>query len=131
MNKTHEPEDEFDLIPQDSFEQVYKAMEERDNQDYDGVVGEPPPWVPEWAVSFFRGYRYRLLNVRGYTSNELLTLISQYDSIENNPNGFRWPTTYPNGQRVDPHCFQDEIRFLAWLKWCVGQGKEKKRGLKY
>ena len=124
MNKTHDHDDELDQMLQDSLEQVYKAKEERDNQKYDGVVGVPPGWVPEWAESFFRGYRNRLLDVRGYTPNELLTLINQYDEINNNPNGFRWPATYPNRQRVDPHCFQDEIGFLAWLRWCVDKGQK-------
>lgn len=133
MNETHDAEDVFDQTLQKSLEQNYKAMKERDKQTYDGVVGLPPPWMPKWAVTSFKSYRNRLLDVRGYTHEGLLTLIERYrkeyyreeyiDGIE--VSNFHYPATYPNGQNVDPYCFRDEIGFLTWLKWCADQ-KEKK-----
>jgi hypothetical protein len=133
MNETHDPEDEFDQMLQKSLEQDYKAMKERVVPDYDGVAGEPPPWVPEEDVLRFEGYRDRLLSERGFEVSALLKFIEQYrkkyyreehtDSVV--APGFHCPETYPNGQSVDPHCFHDEIGFLARLKWCVEMGPEK------
>jgi hypothetical protein len=39
MNETHDPEDEFDQMLDRAVEDTAKAIKERDNQDYDGVVG--------------------------------------------------------------------------------------------
>jgi len=136
MNESHEPEDEFDDGLDwvgEAVEDTYKAIKERDDQEYDGVVGKPPPWVPKWAVTTFKGYRGRLLDVRGYTHEGLLTLIERYrkeyyreECIDGTEvSNFHYHATYPNGQNVDPHCFQDEIGFLSWLKWCADQGPEK------
>lgn len=136
MNKTHEPEDEFDNELNQKFyrsiEQTAKAIEERDNLDYDGVVGFPPEWVPEWAISFFQNYRSRLLDVRGYTYDDLVELVERYMDVffrtkytrGVETSNFPYPAVYPNGRSIDFHCFMDEIGFLAWLKWCVDQGKE-------
>ena len=136
MNESHDPEDKFDQMLQGSLEQTYKAIEEGDYQEYDGVVGEPPSWVPEWAISYFEGYRDRLLLDRGYKVSELLQYIDLFrlkyldaekrcpDGIELNVSDFDCPPTYPNGQHVDKHCFLDEIGFLSRLKWCVDQGEK-------
>lgn len=137
MNKTHDAEDEFDAefdqMLQGSLEKTLRAMKERDKQTYDGVVGLPPRWISKWAMTSFKSYRNRLLDVRGYTHEGLLTLIERYrkeyyreeyiDGIE--ASNFHYPATYPSGQNVDPYCFRDEIGFLTWLKWCADQ-KEKK-----
>ncbi len=127
MNETHDPDDEFYKGVQKTLEQTQKAIDEREIPVYDGVVGEPPDWVPEWAVLYFEGYRDRLRFVRKYEDSELLKWIDQFrkeylDSIV--APDFNCPETYPNGQNVDPYCFEDEIGFLARLKWCVDQGKE-------
>jgi hypothetical protein len=133
MNETHDPEDEFDQMIDRAVEDTAKAIKERDNQDYDGVVGVPPEdWVPEWAINSFRHYRNRLLDVRGYMPSDLIKMIAQYRSCfyakDRDPSKFCPPTVYPNGKNVDLYCFQDEIGFLSWLKWCVDQGPES--GLK-
>ena len=136
MNETHDPEDELDQMLDRTVDDVAKAIKEREIPKYDGVQGEPPEWVPEWAVLYFEGYRDRLLSDRGFEVSALLKLIEQYRKEyfrEEYTDGvlfpyfryFRCPKTYPNGQSVDPHCFHDEIGFLTWIRWCVGQGKEK------
>ncbi len=99
-------------------------LDERNKSPYDGVLGSPPDWVPDWAISFFKGYRNRLLDVRGYTSEEVLSLIDTQDKVSEDAE-FHWPVTYPNGQKADPFCFHDEVRFLAWLRWCVNLGPSK------
>ena len=135
MNETHDPDHELDQILDKTVDDVAKAIKEREIPEYDGVQGEPEDWVPEWAVLYFESYRDRLLSDRGFEVSALLKLIEQYrgkyfreehtDSVV--APGFHCPKTYPNGQRVDSHCFHDEIGFLAWLKWCVEMGP--KRGL--
>ena len=129
MNETHDPEDELDQMLDRAVDDNAKAIKERDNQDYDGVVGEPPEeWVPEWAINSFRHYRNRLLDVRGYMPSDLIKMIGQYRNCfyekDRDPSKFRFPTVYPNGRNVDLYCFQDEIGFLSWLKYCVDQGPE-------
>jgi hypothetical protein len=70
-----------------------------------------------------------LLDVRGYVPSDLIKVIGQYRNCfyekDRDPSKFRFPTVYPNGENVDLYCFQDEIGFLSWLKYCVDQGKEK------
>lgn len=132
MNKKHAPQDGFDQMLEESLKQNYKVMKERDNQDYDGVLGEPPECVPEWASSFFRMYRNRLMDVREYTHESLLNMIELYMNEyfrERDTGGVEisnliWPSTYPNGKNIDLHCFRDEIGFIAWIKWCVDQGEK-------
>lgn len=104
---------------------------------YDGVhgepgnsegTGEPAKWIPEWALKQFHTYRKRLLEIRGYQHAELLTLINKYSFHylgSDGPQGFlAIPERYPSGDIVDPYCFEDEIGFLAWLKWCVDDGDQ-------
>lgn len=130
MKETNNPQEESDYEFLDDMEQTYK---ERNSPDYDGVLGLPPDdWVPEWAINSFRHYRNRLLDVRGYTPSDLIKMIDQYRIYffekDRDPSKFRFPTVYPNGENVDLYCFQDEIGFLSWLKYCVDQGPEN--GLK-
>ena len=81
MNETHDPEDELDQMLDRTVDDVAKAIKEREIPKYDGVQGEPPEWVPEWAVLYFEGYRDRLLSDRGFEVSALLKLIEQYRSI--------------------------------------------------
>lgn len=131
MNDSNDQE-EFDLALQDIVEQTYKALRGRDAHNYDGILGLPPKWVPEWALNQFRNYRNRLIDVREYEPSNLLALVTRYRICffeDKNPAGFQFSTTYPNGQSIDLYCFQDEIGFLAWLKYCADQGPEMGLGL--
>ena len=92
MNETHDPEDEFEQILDrvgETVEDTHKAIQERDDPDYNGVLGTPPPWVPKWAVRYFEGYRDRLLSDRGFEVSALLKLIEQYRKEYFRKKGFR------------------------------------------
>lgn len=111
---------------------ILRAMESeeaRNNVPYDGVLGHPPGWAPEWAVKFFISYRNRLLDVRGCPHKYLIEWVGRYTDEyleeKENPNGLIPPPEYPNGKPTDDFCFLDEIGFLAWLKWCVDQGEKE------
>ncbi|MET0014785.1 MAG: hypothetical protein ABW088_14135 [Sedimenticola sp.] len=113
----------------EEIEKAFEVVKERNSQQYDGVLGTLPGWVPEWAKVQFHSYRNRLLDIRGYSPDELRKWITRYsnaflrEGVEHQP--LMYPTNYPNGQPIDDYCFENEIGFLSWLECCVRMGEVK------
>ncbi|MET0014475.1 MAG: hypothetical protein ABW088_12560 [Sedimenticola sp.] len=113
----------------DAIERSLDQLSERHRMTFDGVLGEPPKYIPEWAEQQFYSIRNRLLDIRGYESKTLIKLMDKYQSAfltqSEKPESFSIPFSYPNGQAIDIYCFIDEIGFLAWLRWCISQGEKE------
>lgn len=128
MSDHDEHAKEFDSLLGKVGKILVDSVKGLNSPPYNGVVGLPPRWIPEWSMSDFIRFRSRLLDIRGYSTGELLNEVNRYYDVHMTADGdltkYKPPAKYPNGSPVDEYGFKDEVGYLAWLRWCVSLGKK-------
>ena len=95
---------------------AYREIQLRNQAPYDGVLGEPPDWVPENFRGDFHQIRNRLLEV--YSHDDLLQFIAEMRDMLT-------PGTPSYSRPVTPATIMPKISTLAQLQEAVNLGRKK------
>lgn len=101
-----------------------------EQNEYDGILGIPPTWVPEPTVEKFRQVRDRVIFDWCYTPGQAIEWINRYCRIGQYGDDWFYPGCYPCGRELDSDYFLETFGLLANLRWAVSLGpKEGLTGL--
>lgn len=106
------------------MEQAMKDISWRSAQEYDGVLGTPPSWVPQNFQSEFSSIRNKLIN-SGHSVDDLHFYIKEVTDINN--------ISVANTESDDPPVFRprtpfdiwSEVTTLAFIQKAVQLGEEQ------
>ena len=123
-----EPTPDDDEIMQRYLEMEAERKSAREENEYDGVQGVPPCWIPVPVIERFRDTRDRVLDDWGYTPCQAREWIERYCRIGQDDDDWFYPGFYPCGRELDPDYFLETIGILAKLRWAISLDQEE--GLK-